>query len=379
MPDNLAIICGSFPPMRCGVGDYTYNISQAFAVRGVRVHIYTSAGLDFDRCPLLGVIIRPQFSGWGLVDVAKFFPEFLRELVLNKVDWINIQYPAIGYGYKMGPQLLICLLRLFSCIKVVSTIHEFTRARVLRKVSLIPFILFSTKLVFTAQAEVEAVRKWLPIRLLGGVPEAVVIPVGSNIPVVEYRPETKHKSFVVFFGLFYPGRQLELVAETYKKIYAARTDVVFGIIGDVHPRQRDYYKALRANFDSAIPSGRLEWHIGESPDAIASILASASAALLPYPDGASFRRTTLMAAIKSGVPVVSTWGDDTPAALREGENILFGSDAGSLADKILLLLSDKTISDRIAAGGLALAKDFSWEKISAAYLDFLSHGDGALP
>jgi glycosyltransferase involved in cell wall biosynthesis len=302
------------------------------------------------------------------------FFRFIRELKLNGVEWINIQYPSIGYGYRTGPQLLIFLLRFFSQFNVVSTLHEFRYARLLRKLSLIPFIIFSDKLVFTAQEEVEAVRSWLLVRLLGGAPETAVIPVGSNIPVVEYKPELKRKSFVVFFGLFYPGRQLELVAEAYKKIAAVSEEVVFGIIGDVHPKQRDYYKALRANFDSAIPAGRLEWHIGESPDAIAAIMASASAALLPYPDGASFRRTTLMAAMMSGVPVVSTKGDDTPAELSEGNNILFGSDSAILADKVLRLLSDKTLAARISAGGRALSRDFSWERISASYMDCLAPG-----
>lgn len=366
MTGNLAIISGSLPPMRCGVGDYAYNLSLAISTKGARVYVYTLAGQ--------GPGPRRPFPGWGLAAVARRFPGFLRELAADGVGWVNIQYPSIGYGYRLGPQLLVFLLRFFSPVKVVSTLHEFKRARFLRKASLIPFILFSHKLVFTARTELEAVRRWLPIRLLGGPPEAAVIPVGSNIPAIIPGAVEKRRWFIVFFGLFYPGRQAELVAEACGRISGAHKDAVFGIIGDIHPKHQGYYRSLRGHFEKSVPAGRLEWHIGESPEAIAKILSAASVALLPYPDGASFRRTTLMAAMMSGVPVVSTRGPDTPAAFKDGENVLFAGDAAALAEKTLLLLSDGALAAGIASGGLRLSRDFSWERIAAGYLEFFAGG-----
>lgn len=54
---------------------------------------------------------------------------------------------------------------------------------------------------------------------------------------------------------------------------------------------------------------------GLEAEAVAEQLAQASVALLPFPDGASFRRGSLLAAAACGVPIVTRHGHDTPETL----------------------------------------------------------------
>jgi len=368
---GVLIVTGSCPPMRCGVGDYAYNLASALSGTGTPVYVYTSAegmGAGYKK---KGVEALGRAKGWGLLAVLSAFRGLKKDLVPKNIAWVNIQYPTIGYGYSLGPQLLCILLKLFSGAGVISTLHEFRSARLLRKISLIPFLLFSDKIIFTADEEVAAVREMMPPLYLRVRARYAVIPVGSNVPAGLGAPAGKRAGLVVFFGLFYPGRCLELVAEIFQTVAQENKNAVFGMIGDVHPKHSRYYEQMRAYFETLLPKDRLEWHIGESSENVARILACASAAVLPYPDGASFRRTTLMAAMMSGVPALSTKGPDTPAEFRDGENILFAYDRSEFAKKTLTVLSDPALAGRIAANARELSREFSWDKIAARYVSFI--------
>ncbi|MDQ7774226.1 MAG: glycosyltransferase [Elusimicrobiales bacterium] len=372
---GVLIITGSWPPMRCGVGDYSYNLAVAIAAAGLRVFVYTSNGgtfRAFSRSHDLEVLSLA--SGWGILSVLRSFWGLKRLLTEKKIDWVNIQYPAIGYGYSLGPQLLIVLLKVFLNVGVITTLHEFTQARSLRKISQIPFLLFSDKLIFTAENEATVIKALA--KLSGfGKPSYSVIPVGSNIPVNTDLQVVKRKGFVVFFGLFYPGRQLEFVAEIFKAIAQKKDDVTFGMIGDVHPKYLRYYEEIRGLFEGVLPKEKLEWYIGETPENVAKVLCQANVAILPYPDGASFRRTTLIAALMGGVPVISTKGAVTPAELSEGFNIFFASDRSSFSQKASVILSNPELADAISVNTKKICRQFSWQSIAARYVSFIQGQD----
>jgi Glycosyltransferase len=84
---------------------------------------------------------------------------------------------------------------------------------------------------------------------------------------------------------------------------------------------------------------------------------------LPFVDGASFRRGSLLATLAHGVPTITTPG---AAALIDKTHVLLtpAGDAAALADAIALLASDPTLRARLSAGGAALAAQFSWEEIA---------------
>jgi glycosyltransferase involved in cell wall biosynthesis len=102
--------------------------------------------------------------------------------------------------------------------------------------------------------------------------------------------------------------------------------------------------------------------------AVSANLLAADAIVMPYRDGVSFRRTTLIAALRHGCPVIST----TPADLglipeiRPGENMLLAppQDAAALARTIAPLLHDPALREKLAAGAKALGDLFEWETIA---------------
>jgi glycosyltransferase involved in cell wall biosynthesis len=374
--DAILIVTGSYPPQRCGVGDYSGNLAKSLKASGMNVCVYTTANGSGTFSNEEDVRVYRKAAGWGIFSVLSGFSSLLKVLRSERADCVNIQYPTLGYGYSLGPQLLVFLLAVFSRAEIVPTIHEFRHSGLLRKASVIPFLLFADKLIFTSEKEADAVINYFAPFFTNIKSRLSIIPVGSNIPPsppgVKRRP-----GFMVFFGLFYPARQIEFVAEVYKEVLKNNDSAFLGVIGDTHPKYLDYYRDVRRKFDREFPKDKVEWYVGEKPDDIARVLASAAVAILPYPAGASFRRTTLMATMMAGVPVVSTRGVDTPSELRDDFNMLFAEDPISLAEKANLLISDPVLAKKISSNAADLVRVFSWENIASKYISFIRGTDGA--
>ena len=132
---------------------------------------------------------------------------------------------------------------------------------------------------------------------------------------------------------------------------------------------------------------------------VSAHLLAADIAALPFTDGASFRRGSLLAALAHGLAVVTTWPttDDrrttsgpgsewvsaradatasprhpvarSPAQLVDGENVLLAppGDAPALVAAIERLACDSGLRERLAGGGRALAAQFGWDAIAAQH------------
>jgi glycosyltransferase involved in cell wall biosynthesis len=129
---------------------------------------------------------------------------------------------------------------------------------------------------------------------------------------------------------------------------------------------------------------------------------AADVAALPFADGATFRRGSLLAALAHGVPTITTTDDRRPTTdtevneprvsgqwsvvggrLEDGENVILVSpgDPAGLAGAIERLAGDAELRARIGAVGRALAAQFSWETIAerheALYQQLLAQMESA--
>ena len=191
---KVAMITGSYPPMRCGVGDYTYQIIKGIRDSQTEVHIFTSAEAKLNGKENFFHSVVKSWSIWPTISLA-------RRVQREQPDIVHIQYPTIGYGYNLGPQILSIFLRMLG-LKIVTTIHEFQQANVLRKISLLPFFIWSNVLIFTSEEERVAVINSLPWLRKKLNSASYVIPVGSNIPATTHMgSSTKGSCLASFFGL----------------------------------------------------------------------------------------------------------------------------------------------------------------------------------
>jgi len=120
-PMRVLLITGSFPPMRCGVGDYTARLAEAIGrVHGTSVAVLTSQVAGMPTLPNSRYEVFPVVSQWSL----RYFPRIARLVRRWQPDIVHMQFPTQGYRVGYLPLLLPSLLFPLN-LKVVQTWHEY--------------------------------------------------------------------------------------------------------------------------------------------------------------------------------------------------------------------------------------------------------------
>ncbi|MEO8397999.1 MAG: glycosyltransferase, partial [Chloroflexota bacterium] len=118
-------------------------------------------------------------------------------------------------------------------------------------------------------------------------------------------------------------------------------------------------------------------HVDE--EAVGSYLAAADVVALPFEDGASFRRGSLMAALEQGCAIVTTRPPLPIPTFSDGENMLLvpPHDEALLAVALHHLYQSPDQRARLKRGAAALARSFAWPSIAKATLNLYKSVIGA--
>ena len=87
--------------------------------------------------------------------------------------------------------------------------------------------------------------------------------------------------------------------------YNAHLLMIGGQVGDVDPTNLAYADQIRSLIQARGLAERVQWTGYTSPAEVSAHLLAVDAVVMPYRDGASFRRTTLIAALRHGCPVIT--------------------------------------------------------------------------
>jgi len=118
---RVLLVSGSYPPMPCGVGDYTAQLAKAFGRRGdVTVAVLT--GIPAEGVVEEGVELFPVVRTWGISDA----PSIVRRIRRWRPDVVHIQYPT---HYYRGIQWVLPMLVRIANGPVVQTWHEYYSSR----------------------------------------------------------------------------------------------------------------------------------------------------------------------------------------------------------------------------------------------------------
>jgi glycosyltransferase involved in cell wall biosynthesis len=132
-----------------------------------------------------------------------------------------------------------------------------------------------------------------------------------------------------------------------------------------------------------------EWGLGEGVRFVGRIENEAmpdfyrAADLALNPSLADNMPISILEALASGVPVVTTGVGGIPYLVRDGETaqIVPAGDAKAMARAVLRLWNDPELAERQSRAGIALAGEYTWlrvrPRLSAVYRGVLSAGRGA--
>jgi glycosyltransferase involved in cell wall biosynthesis len=266
---SIVIVTGRSPAGSCGVEDYTQALTDALAESGVTVEHVKAAGVD----------------GWRSVLKGS-----------RRAKVLHFQYPVSSWRTSLMPVAIVLICRLLGSARIMVTLHEFTRAHVLRRLICVALVRLAHCCVTTSKVESRALRRWTP-----GGREVTVIPVGNNIRVGQSALGARRG--VLFFGLLAPGKGLERFLAIVSRPGGECTPSV--VVGLPVAGGENWLAEMRRTYPLTV------FHIGLDAEGVSKHLSAAAIALLPYPDGISDRRTTALAALAHGLQVVSTRGSAT--------------------------------------------------------------------
>ena len=217
----------------------------------------------------------------------------------------------------------------------------------------------------------------------------ILIPIGSNIcptPPANFDPDAWRTQIgvggggvmLVYFGFLNASKGGETLIHGLDRLirrgYDCRLVMLGGQVGASDPTNRAYLTQVKALISNLGLVDRVMWTDFIPDSEVSAYLLAADMAVLPYRDGASFRRGSLMAALAHGVPVVTTRPQGTSPAgdepvLVDGVNarLVPPDDPDALARAVGDLIDDPEQRRRLGREAGQLSQAFSWNKIAAQH------------
>jgi glycosyltransferase involved in cell wall biosynthesis len=355
------LVTGEYPPVLGGVAAYTAAVAGALADAGAEVHVWAPGDADGPAAGPGGVVVHRiagRFGPGGLARLDRGLDRF------SGPRTVLIQYTPHAFGLKAMnfPFAAWAGWRARRGDDVRVMFHEVAFPWVRRPLrhNLIAATnrAMAALLVRACSRAYVSIPGWEPLlrRLGAGRTPIGWMPVPSNVPeeapaaaVAARRAELTGGDpaarVVCHFGTYGPWITRTL-APVLRELLGRRPDIRVLLLGATGDRWR-----------GELVDGRADWPgrvIAPGPlpgPAIAEYLRACDLALQPYPDGASGRRTTLMAALANGLSVVTTLGALSEPIWADGAVAVAPADDADRLARLAFDLLD--CPDRLAELGLA--------------------------
>ncbi|MDD2646451.1 MAG: glycosyltransferase family 4 protein [Patescibacteria group bacterium] len=385
---KICLVSGDYPPCRGGLADYTKCLYDELIknLNPENVYLVTSTEDDM-RVELKEKNIFKIIPRWNFGGIIKLF-NFIRKI---KPDIVHIQYPTQNYKRDLAVDFFPFILKLTRPkVGTISTLHEFSNRSLLGKLRLSISILFSSRIIVVSKLYKKDILKFLwPFRLLLES-KIIYIPDGANIlppekdvidlriiQEIKERIKTNNNDFIIcFFGSIRLGKGIEFLLNALDLLIKnGHSNFKLLFIGQFGG---DIYKRIR----EIIELNHLEKHVHFtgycSPTEVSYYLLSSDACVLPFEDGVSTKRGSLMAAIFHKLPIISTFSKNPPDELINEENILLVNygNVKELKETIIRLSKKEDLRSKLREGLVKILDSFSWQTITnktiGLYQDILS-------
>jgi glycosyltransferase involved in cell wall biosynthesis len=360
---KLGIITGEYPPLRGGVGAYTHIMAGEWQKRGHELFLFAPPQAQDARAHL-----TPYAGKWGIGVVAPL----RRWIATHKLDAVVLQSQMAMYNLS---GVITALPSLVRNAPIVTTFHDllppylFPKAGFLRGWAMRQLARTSAHAVVTNDEDLHA---------LSGLPNVSLIPIGSNITAQSIAPEARQAyrqrvggAFVVgHFGFLYPNRGVEVLLRALAVVRRAH-DVRLVMIGgrEGGPTNPAYVAELDALIATLGLSSAVHWTGYADDTAVSAWLQSVDCLALPFLDGASTRRGSLMAAIEHACPIVTTQPRVPIRAFVDGETMRLVpiGDPDALADALSAWASAPDALMPYRQQVATLRQAFQWHNIAEAF------------
>jgi glycosyltransferase involved in cell wall biosynthesis len=380
---KIGLITGEYPPMQGGVGDFTRELARAMIDLGHEAQVITGKGAGGTEQNGMGV--HRVVSSWGIGcwnQIAKIAHD-------THLEILNVQYEPAAYSMRIGINFLpSAFVRRSIKLPIVTTFHDllvpylFPKAGSLRW-KVVEYLAHHSDAVIvtneedrsqlsTPRSALVAKRRWVNPQL---------IPIGSNIDPSRLidvdaqatrtqRNIQANEMLIGYFGFLSLSKGGEVLMRALKLLVDQDLPVKLMLIGGrtgssdptnvEHAAQVDRLIDSLGLRDRVITTGYLD------PIDVSCALMVCDVIALPYADGASLRRGSLLAAIAHGRAIVTTTPTFPIDGLIDTQSVLFvpPDDPTSLASAIERVLADRELRNQLERGARETAKLYTWDRIA---------------
>ena len=373
---RIGFVTGEYPPMQGGVGAYTRVLAQALYKKGHDVFIFSDAQA---KEPLSAIPLTKTQHGWGL-SAMRAINKWAHE---NKLDVVNLQFETAAFNMSPWVHFLPEFLR---GIPLVTTFHDllvpylFPKAgKKLRNWFVMRLARRSQGVIVTNQEDFQKVHDLM---------QATLIPIGSNIPHKlpddfnkdEWRSKAGASAddfLVAYFGFINHTKGVDILIEDVAHIQRTssipvKVVLIGGRTGSSDPTNFGEAEKIDALIEKHGISDSITWTGFVDDEAVSAYLTASDAVALPFRDGASYRRGSLMAAIQHGCAIVTTRPKVGIPLFKDGENMLLvrqeiiDEDCPPylhISHALIKLYRTPELREKLRKGSAQLASEFNWSVI----------------
>ena len=305
---KILIISGTLPYARCGIGDYTNRLAEAFLDTEIVPIVVTSKdyGKDINSYKVYSVI-----DNWNKISSITKIVEIAKK---EKIKIIHLQWPTVKYYGAVKLIFLPLILKILG-FRTVLTLHEYNECTTSYKIKRIPQILFSDRIIVVDPRFVDEINKYT-----FGLKRKKIefINIGSNIPESRPSEAKRHELFdgitdiddeilITHFGFINESKRVDVVLKALGEIkrkklfkfkYIVLTDlnhsspeVKSRVLNDIKSNNLD---------DEVIFKGFLE------ASKVSEYLSNSDINISLFENGVSPRNSSFIAALAQGGEVITT-------------------------------------------------------------------------
>jgi glycosyltransferase involved in cell wall biosynthesis len=381
---RIGIVTAEYPPAIGGVGDHAARLAHELVALGQTVQVLTTGYKPPERrtTPPDGVQVLRAIERWDwrLLGVVR------REAAREAWDVVHVQYQPAAYRLHGAITLLPRWLRRGRRRPaVVTTFHDlrepylFPKAGALRSLAVRQLARGSHGAIAVAEEDLSQLTAWTRGRRHATVVEFV--PLGNHFdapPPADFDRAAwrasigaQPQSFLLgHLGLVNRSKGIDALVRALHLSQGSGRDVRLLMIGDQlgtsDPTNATYLQDIKRLIESLGLEPFVRWTGYEPAPRVAAWLRCLDLAVLPFADGPTLRRTSLIGAWSNGVPVLTTrpqhdveWLRDPPAAA-----VVPIAGVEPLARAIASLHDAPERRAALAEAGLAYSARFAWPEVA---------------
>lgn len=354
---NILFISGSFPFEKDGIGDSAECLYRKLAEKD-RVVLLTTK-----KDSIISNITEKKYKNVHYIDRWNISYKRLKKIEniieKNNIDVIHIEYPGQAYGKHILINILPIVIRLkYKNIKLFMRYHEFTCSRLLRKIVDLPLIICMNKIFVASHIDYKVLRKFFNNKIQKTF-------LGSSIDFNRRISSRENDEFVLgYFGFVYKGKEIERLLYIMKDLVEIDKKIKLKMLCSLdendsyHLKIKNLIKLL--NLDEYVTvTGYL------SVNDLKREFNKIDIATLFFSEGISLKRTSMLSFIFSGIPIITSLGDDECNSIFDKEkNIFMSNDNLEIINYILELKNNYEKYNYRSDETFKLKKYFDWNEIA---------------